>query len=119
MRIALSLAIGHMVLIVSAVPHERRQLDPILGFFGGNSQSNPLGLQIIPIVASFADFIASSFADFMAEKPAKVTDIQGENHTRPGSKHRRYWFGPYDIPAGKARATPFSNTRVHELTDTD
>jgi hypothetical protein len=35
------------------------------------------------------------------EKPSKVKDIKGENHTLPGSKHSRYWFGAYDIPAGK------------------
>jgi hypothetical protein len=46
---------------------------------------------------------SSGFSDRFADKPVKVTEIKGETPTRPGAKFNRYWYGPFDVPAGKVR----------------
>src|ERR1700760_2962497 len=46
----------------------------------------------------------NSFTANLAMKPARVTNITGEVNTRPGSKNKRFWYGPFNIPAAKVNA---------------
>jgi hypothetical protein len=95
MRINLTFAFGLWASLATAAPYEKRQTGSLLDMFGGNAAAGTF--------MESGMSMSNSFTEMFADKPAKITDIKGMKNTWPNSKHKRYWFGPYDVPAGKVR----------------
>src|ERR1700753_3535421 len=99
MKILLTIVAGAWLASAAAVPHERRQ----------NAPTKPTSTNPAAAMASLGSLVDSmmsfsnSLMELFADKPARVTTIEGEKDSRPGSVHKRYWYGPYDVPAGKVR----------------
>ena|ERR1700761_3736408 len=96
MRVLFTLVVGGLLPLTIAAPYEKRQTGSLLGLLGSNSGAPGLQGTLMSL--------SSSIIEMFAEKPAKVTDIEGQKNTRPDSKHKRYWLGPYEVPAGKVRS---------------
>jgi hypothetical protein len=93
MKASTALSLSLWLTATIAIPHEKRQSGSLLDLLGGNSN--------LAVLADSVMSMSNAFMDILATKPNKVTDIVGEKDTFPGAKHKRYWFGPYDVPAGK------------------
>jgi hypothetical protein len=94
MRVSLTISVVFWLSLTTAAPLEKRQTGSFLDIF-----SDKAGVSLMGALMSLPSWLT----DILADKPAKVTDIEGQKNTRPNSKHKRYLFGPYDVPAGKVR----------------
>jgi hypothetical protein len=98
MRFSLTISVALWLSLTTAAPLEKRQTGSFLDIFSGKN-----GISLMGALMSLPTWLT----DILADKPARVTDIEGQKNTRPNSKHKRYLFGPYDIPAGKVRSRNF------------